>query len=63
MTPTIDSDQAESPFEAALICRKDLKKGRTSGYSVYPVAELKRVNRSCSSSGRPFSELKGRNVA
>ena len=64
MIPTIGLDQADSPFEDAFICRSDLKKGRTSGYSVYPAAELKRANRSGTRfSGKSFSELKGRNVA
>ncbi len=64
MTPTIGLDRAESPSEDSCICRKALKNGKTSGYNVYPAAELKRVNRSgISCSGRPFFELKGRNVA
>ena len=55
MTPTIGLDR---------ICRRALKNGKTSGYSVYPAAELKRVNRSgINCSGRPSFELKGRNVA
>ena len=61
MTPTI---QAKSLCESAFFCRRALKNGRTSGYKVYPAAELKRVKRSGTSrSGRPFPELKGRNVA
>lgn len=60
MTPTI---QAESPFDSAFFCRRALKNGRTSGYKVYPAAELKRVKRSGTRSGRLCSELKGRKVA
>ena len=60
MTPTI---QAESPFDSAFFCRRVLKNGRTSGYKVYPAAELKRVKRSGTRSGRLCSELKGRKVA
>ena len=64
MTPMIGLDKADSTCEAAFVCRMQLKNGRTSGYNVYPAAELKRVKRSGTSrSGRLFSELKGRNVA
>ena len=64
MTPMTGLDQAESPCEAAFICRRDLKNGRTSEYNVYPAAELNRVNNSGTSrSGRLSSVLKVRNVA
>ena len=63
MRPMMGFDQAEFTSEAAFSCRRELKNGRTSGYNLYPAAELKRANRSgTSDSGRPFSELKGRNV-